>query len=93
MNWEYVVYRVSHGVHFAVKQCVADLSPQEPVTYVRVQKAYPRRYVRSITAPIQVIVEVLYVEEFHLSPLLFTSLKFVHKMKYKQFNAPRKIPD
>ncbi|VDO55729.1 unnamed protein product [Brugia timori] len=54
MNWEYVVYRISHGLHFAIMKNVADMSPQQRIVYVRAQKAYPRRFIRCSIAPIQV---------------------------------------
>ncbi|VIO92628.1 Uncharacterized protein BM_BM9262 [Brugia malayi] len=53
MNWEYVVYRISHGLHFAIMKNVADMSPQQRIVYVRAQKAYPRRFIRCSIAPIQ----------------------------------------
>lgn len=53
MSWEYVVYRVSHGVHFAVIQRIADITSQQQAVYVRVQKAYPRRFIKSVIAPVQ----------------------------------------
>ncbi|VDO82010.1 unnamed protein product [Onchocerca flexuosa] len=54
MNWEYVVYRISHGVHFAVVKNIADMNPQQIAIYIRAQKVYPRRFIRSIIAPVQV---------------------------------------
>lgn len=56
MNWEYVVYRVSHGLHFAIIKNVTDMSVQQNVIYIRVQKAYPRRFIRFNIAPIQVYI-------------------------------------
>ncbi|EJW69839.1 hypothetical protein WUBG_19254, partial [Wuchereria bancrofti] len=53
MNWEYVVYRISHGLHFAIMKNVADMSPQQRIVYVRARKAYPRRFIRCSIAPIQ----------------------------------------
>ncbi|KAM3722510.1 UPF0045 protein [Dirofilaria immitis] len=53
MNWEYVIYRISHGIHFAIMKSIIDMNPQQTVIYIRAQKVYPRRFIRSIIAPIQ----------------------------------------
>lgn len=54
MNWEYVVYRLSHGLHFAIMKNIADINPQHPIFHIRIQKAYSRRFIRCNIAPIQV---------------------------------------
>uniref|UniRef100_A0A915PJT6 MITD1 C-terminal phospholipase D-like domain-containing protein n=1 Tax=Setaria digitata TaxID=48799 RepID=A0A915PJT6_9BILA len=54
MTWEYVVYRVSHGVHFAIMKSITDISSQERVLHIRVQHIYPKRFIRSVIAPVQV---------------------------------------
>ncbi|CAG9531371.1 unnamed protein product [Cercopithifilaria johnstoni] len=53
MNWEYVVYRISHGLHFAIMKNIADITPQQRVIYIRTQKCYPRRFIRSNIALVQ----------------------------------------
>uniref|UniRef100_A0A8R1Y2I5 Uncharacterized protein n=1 Tax=Onchocerca volvulus TaxID=6282 RepID=A0A8R1Y2I5_ONCVO len=53
MNWEYVIYRISHGVHFAIIKNITDMNPQQIAIHIRAQKAYPRRFIRSIIAPVQ----------------------------------------
>ncbi|KAL4003261.1 hypothetical protein ACH3XW_6860 [Acanthocheilonema viteae] len=53
MNWEYVVYRISHGLHFAIMKNITDMTPQQRVIYTRIQKCYPRRFIRSNIAPVQ----------------------------------------
>lgn len=54
MNWEYVVYRISHGLHFAIMKNITDVTPRQKVIYINVQKCYPRRFIRSNIAPVQV---------------------------------------
>ncbi|VDK71078.1 unnamed protein product [Litomosoides sigmodontis] len=53
MNWEYVVYRISHGVHFAIVKNITDTVPLQKVLHIRMQKYYARRFTRSNIAPIQ----------------------------------------
>uniref|UniRef100_A0A0R3RHH1 DBD_Tnp_Mut domain-containing protein n=1 Tax=Elaeophora elaphi TaxID=1147741 RepID=A0A0R3RHH1_9BILA len=46
MNWEYVVYRISHGLHFAIMKNITDITPRHTAIYIRAQKDYARRFIR-----------------------------------------------
>ncbi|EFO22137.1 hypothetical protein LOAG_06345 [Loa loa] len=85
MNWEYVVYRVSHGLHFAIMKNVADMNPQQRAIYIRIQKAYPRRFMRSIIAPVEKK-KVLKASEAH--PIKMCTVDRGEPCHVKKINIP-----
>lgn len=56
VNWKYVVYRISQGLHFAIMKNITDTTPQQRIIHIRMQKYYPRRFIHSNIAPVQVFI-------------------------------------